>query len=288
MEGDNAMIRDWDDAYANGDHIDGAADYPPFWQKQAAEFRDRLAAQDRAQLDISYGDHPRQKYDLFLPEGTDTPKGLMVFVHGGYWKAFDKSTWSHLAEGAVKQGWVACLPSYTLAPAARLSHITHEIGMAINHAAATIEGPIVLSGHSAGGHLVSRMACIDTPLEREVQERLQHIMSISGLHDLRPLMRTQMNDVLNLDPSEAVAESAALHSPALPCFLTCWVGADERPEFVRQNDLLANIWTGLGASTRSVHAPDKHHFNVIADLADPQSDMTCCLLALPDMDMDAD
>jgi hypothetical protein len=56
--------------------------------------------------------------------------------------------------------------------------------------------------------------------------------------------------------------------------VTCWVGALERPEFLRQNDLLANIWTGLGAQTRSVHAPGRHHFDVIAELEDAESALT--------------
>lgn len=270
------MITDWDDAYANGDYIADAATYPELWAAQSAQFRDELISRDGARLDIAYGDTPREKYDLFLPTGT--PKGLVVFVHGGYWKAFDKSSWSHLAKGAVTKGWAVCMPSYTLAPDARLSTITRQIGAAISHAADQIPGPIQITGHSAGGHLVARMISHTSPLAPSALERIENTVSISGLHDLRPLLKTGMNETLQLDDKEAAHESAALLKPVLPCSVTCWVGADERPEFVRQNDLLANIWTGLGALTRSVHAPDKHHFNVIADLADPASDLVACLL----------
>lgn len=275
------MIKDWDDAYSNSDHIENAAEYPPKLAADAKAFRDQLGAENRAKLDIAYGTQEREKYDLFLPEGT--PKGLMVFVHGGYWRSFDKSSWSHLANGAVKRGWVACLPSYTLAPDVHIATITKQIGAAIDHAAQHVDGPIHISGHSAGGHLVSRMICADSPLAKSTLDRLVHVMSISGLHDLRPLRNTAMNQVLNIDVDEAVRESAALLYPARPlnkaARMTCWVGANERPEFIRQNDLLANIWTGLGAVTQSIHAPDKHHFSVIDDLTDPDSDMTCCLLS---------
>ena len=275
------MITDWDDAYANGDHIEDAASYPPAWATAAADFRASMLTRNQARLDVPYGISDREKYDLFLPAGT--PQGVVVFVHGGYWKAFDKSYWSHFANGALKQGWAVCLPGYSLAPDARLSDITRQIGTAIDHVAGTINGPIHLTGHSAGGHLVSRMVCANTPVSLTTLARIGHVMSISGLHDLRPLCRTAMNDTLKIDDHEANAESAALLRPAQPpgrpIQITCWAGANERPEFIRQNDLLANIWTGLGATTQSIHAPDKHHFNVIDDLADPQSDMTCCLLA---------
>lgn len=266
------MISDWTDAYENGSYIKGAANFPPLWADKSQAFRESLG--DRALLDLPYGAHARHRFDLFMPE--QEPKGLVVFVHGGYWKAFDKSSFSHLAAGANDCGWAVCLPSYTLAPEARLSQITAEISMAITEVAKRVDGPIHLAGHSAGGHLVSRMACSDVALP--VANRLKHVLSISGLHDLRPLLRTDMNATLALDLAEAEAESAALKTPRASISLTAWVGSDERPEFLRQNDLLANIWTGLGVETHCHHDPAKHHFNVIAGLEDKDSDITQALL----------
>ena len=262
------MITDWSDAYANGKYIAYADSFPPRWTAEAAAYRSALGR--RALLDLPYGDQPRQRFDRFLPEGT--PKGFAVFVHGGYWMAFDKSTWSHLAAGANARGWAVCLPSYTLAPQVRLSDMTTEILWAITEAAVRVGGPIRLAGHSAGGHLVTRAACAEVALP--VADRLQHVLSISGLHDLRPLLRTDMNETLRLDQAEATAESAALRIPRTGVSLTTWVGADERPEFIRQTDLLANIWTGLGIETRSHHAAGKHHFNVIEPLTKADSDIT--------------
>lgn len=265
------MILDWDDAYSNLRHIPGAADYAAKWSVRAAAFRDELAKSGRARLDLAYGAAERQKLDLFLPEGA--PKGLFVFVHGGYWLAFDKSYWSDLAGGAVARGWAAALPSYTLAPAARISDITREIAAAITFAAAEVAGPLRLAGHSAGGHLVTRMISHTSPLDPAIGARVEAVVSISGLHDLRPLLRTQMNERLRLDLEEAEAESAALLRPAGRASLVCWVGERELPEFLRQNDLLANIWTGLGAETRAERAPGRHHFDVVDALADPASEL---------------
>ncbi|MND02281.1 hypothetical protein D3C83_216030 [compost metagenome] len=60
--------------------------------------------------------------------------------------------------------------------------------------------------------------------------------------------------------------------------MTCWVGARERPEFLRQNALLANIWTGLGAGMAECVAEGRHHFDVIEDLANPESGLVDALL----------
>jgi acetyl esterase/lipase len=260
---------DWNDAYNNRGHIPDADSFPPRWAAEAAAFRARAVEAGRARLDIPYGTHSRERLDLFLPQGM--AQGMVVFVHGGYWRAFGKSDWSHLAAGALARGWAVAMPGYTLCPHIRVAGITREIGTAITAAARQLGGPIRLAGHSAGGHLVTRMQCQDAPLPDAVADRLAGVISISGVHDLRPLLHTAINDDLRLDIAEAAAESPALLRPREDVALTCWVGAAERPEFRRQNALLANIWTGCGVATRAVEEPGRHHFNVIEGLTAPNS-----------------
>ena len=260
-------VTDWENAYENGRNIPGGSDYPAAWVAPSSGFR----AAASARLDLAYGEGERHRYDLFLPEGT--PKGLFVFVHGGYWIALDKSYWSHLAAGPVARGWAVAIPSYDLCPQVTIAEITAQVGQAIAHAAEEIDGPVVLSGHSAGGHLVTAMMCEDSPLPGTIRDRLAHVLSISGLHDLRPMLRTARNDLLKLDMESAEANSPALKRPLPNVRLTTWVGGGERNEFLRQSALLSNIWHGLGCLTQNVTAPDRHHFNVIDALTDPDSEM---------------
>jgi alpha-beta hydrolase superfamily lysophospholipase len=220
--------------------------------------------------------HPREKVDLFLPEAR--PHGLVVFVHGGYWMRFARSDWSHLAAGALARGWAVALPGYVLAPETRIAEIVRAVGRAIAHSAAVIPGPLVLAGHSAGGHLVARQVCADGPLPDRVAARIARVISISGLHDLRPLLRTAIARDLRLDAAEAAAESPALLEPREGIAVHAWVGDAERPEFVRQTTLLANIWTGLGAAMAQTIAPGRHHFDVVEPLTDPGSDLVAALV----------
>lgn len=253
---------DWDAAFENGVHIPGGPEYPGRWQALAADYRETA----HARLDLTYGKAPRARFDLFLPEGA--PKGLVVFVHGGYWKAFDKSTWSHLAHGAVARGWAVAMPSYTLAPDATLADMTAQIARAIDAARVEVPGPVRLAGHSAGGHLVARMLCAVQP------DLADRAVSISGVHDLRPLMHTRMNHILRLTPDMALAESPALQPQRPGTHLTAWVGGHERPEFLRQSALMREAWPG----TRLVVDDDLHHFNVIAAMAEPDSPLTNAIL----------
>jgi arylformamidase len=270
------QISDWNDAYANGPNIPGGERWPQAWVAPAQAYRDELVGKDRARLDIGYGDLARNRFDLFLPEGE--PRGLVVFVHGGFWRALDNSFWSHLARGSVERGYAVSMPSYTLCPDVRIADITREVAAAIARAAAMIEGPLLLTGHSAGGHLVTRMISATSPLPDSVRARIRNTVSISGVHDLRPLMKTAMNGDLRIDDAEAQTESPALLRPLRGARLTCWVGGSERPEFLRQNALLANIWIGLAAQTCAIEEPGRHHFNVIDGLADADHPLLRTLL----------
>ena len=256
---------DFDREYANAAFIAGGDAYPAMWNRAATAFR------LRGRLDLPYGPAPRNRYDLFMPKGA-APQGLFVFVHGGYWLESDRSDWSHLAAGAVARGWACAMPSYTLAPTARIPQMTSEIDAAICHAARDIAGPIVVAGHSAGGHLAARMGNPDR--STMVKSRVKRVIPISPLADLAPLMQTKMNDDLHLDAKECAAESPARHPLTIPAHI--WVGAMERPAFLWQARTLSESW-----SAPWTVAPNKHHFNVIDDLCDPNSTlMNTCLHGL--------
>ncbi len=271
-------VSDWNDAYANGVNIARGDRWPQAWVGPAEAFRNALSASGLAKLDLAYGERSRNRMDLFFPDGT--AKGLVVFVHGGFWLQLDKSFWSHVAAGAVASGYAVAMPSYTLCPEIRIAGIVEEVAAAIGEAAKLVEGPLMLTGHSAGGHLVSRMITATAPLSPDVQGRVRNVVSISGVHDLRPIMSTGMNEKLAIDEAEALSQSPALLRPMRDARITCWVGGGERAEFLRQNALLANIWTGLGATTAAIVEPDRHHFNVIDGLADAGHPLTRTLLSV--------
>lgn len=256
---------DWTLAYNNSAAIAGSDGYPDRWAAEAAAFRSRWPAMQT----LRYGPGERMAVDLFRPE--DRPRGLAVFIHGGFWMRFGRSDWSHLAEGALTRGWAVAMVGYDLCPAVTVGEITRQAATAIETAAAEIDGPIALAGHSAGGHLVTRMLCTDTPLGMQVQGRIQRCLSISGVHDLRPLRLTPLNETLHLDAAMAAAESPALAVPRGGVPIRCVVGADELPEFRRQTALLGLIWGGLGVDITYVEAEGHHHFSIVEALVDADS-----------------
>jgi acetyl esterase/lipase len=249
-----------DDAYANGAYIPGADAYVDKWAQAAAGYRDATLCE----LDLPYGESPRQRFDLFHP--ARLAKGLVVFVHGGYWLRFDKSYWSHLAAGPLAHGWAVAMPSYDLCPDVRISEIGDQVAAAIGAASERVPGPIRLAGHSAGGQLVAQMTAARQGADW--QERVECVVPISPVADLAPLMRTSMNTELRIDQAEANTDSP-VHLPIPQISVTVWVGADERPAFLEQAQALTDAW-----GCAQVVEPGLHHFNVVEGLAEPQSPLT--------------
>ncbi len=250
--------QDIDRAYQNGAFIPGSDAMPAAWDARAAAFRDGA----RAELGLAYGAGARNRFDLFHPDAT--ARGLLVFLHGGYWLAFGRETWSHLAAGAVARGWAVAMPSYTLAPQATIPQITTEIVQAVGAASDRIAGPVVVTGHSAGGHLAARIGNLGL-------DRVARVVPISPVAELSPLMQTDMQAKLHLTPEICAAESPARHP--LRCAAHVWVGAQERPAFLWQARLLSEEW-----SCPWTPEPGRHHFDVIDGLTDPNAPLTrACL-----------
>ncbi|MFO1187287.1 MAG: alpha/beta hydrolase [Alphaproteobacteria bacterium] len=265
------MPKDWDDEYANSPHIPGAEAIRARFAPDAAAFRAGAAAR----LDVPYGTGARERFDLFLPQGT--PKGLAVYIHGGYWMMSDKSEWSHFAAGCVARGFALAMPTYELAPAARLASIARQVASSIGAAAGEIAGPIVITGHSAGGQLAARLMSGAPLLPKPVLSRVRRVVAISGLFDLRPLMRTRMNETLKIDLAEAHAESPALLEPLEGPVFVAWIGGIERPEFMRQAALIANVWSGFDVRREHRWRPGAT-ISTSRALKDPESDLVAALV----------
>lgn len=258
------MTVDLTAAYSNAAFIPQGAEYPDRWAGAAARFRSEVPGC----FHLPYGPSRREVYDIFSPP---QPQATVIFVHGGYWKAFDRLMWSHLAAGSLAHDRAFALLSYDLCPTVRIADITRQVARAVDAIAVQTTGPIVLTGHSAGGHLVARLACADVALA--CRGRIAHVAALSAIADLAPLMQTEMNADLRIDAAEALAESPRLHPrPATPVSL--WVGADERPAFLQQSRGLAQAWDSPLHVVKGMH-----HFNIIELLSDKDSPLMHTVLA---------
>lgn len=249
------------------------------WARDAAAYREATGA--RAEIGVAYGDGDRQRLDIFEPaSGAGGP--VAVFLHGGYWQSMNRSSFSHMARGANAHGITVAIAGYTLCPKSTISGIIDEVRRAVAFVVKRSGRPVVVYGHSAGGHLTACMLATDwRALDPSLDAgAVTAGMPISGIFDLEPLVSTSLNDRLRLDPDEARRVSPLSWQAPAGRSVVAYVGGDESPELLRQTRDLVERWRGAGVAITGVEVPGASHFGVIAPLADPESAMTRDLVAL--------
>lgn len=245
------------------------------WARDAQAYR---AAHQSSQKALKYGPGERHRIDLFSGDGRGV---IVVFIHGGYWQALDGSFFSHLAGGLNAHGIDVAVPSYDLCPTVAVADIVEQMRAAMRELA-KLGRPLVVSGHSAGGHLAACLLATDwRALDRALPEDLvTAAYAISGLFDLRPLVPTSINNALKLDDASAKAVSPLFWKAPTRGSLDAVVGGNESAEYFRQSRTIVEAWGGAGVATRFGTVPDANHFTAIAPLADPGSPMTLRLKQL--------
>lgn len=248
------------------------------WQRDAAAFR---MAHKYSELGLAYGKSERQKIDLFWP-GTARDARIVLFVHGGYWRALERESFSHMAAGANARGLAFAAAGYDLCPKVTISEIIEQVREAAAFLGRRHGGPIVACGHSAGGHLAGCLVATDWKKRgADLPADLTPTgLSISGLFDLTPLLQTSMNTDLRLDAAE-VRRASPIFWPVPPGAraFDAWVGADESSEFLRQSRIIADAWKN-GLATGYEAVAGTNHFTVLDPLANPDSPLTARLVEL--------
>jgi arylformamidase len=243
------------------------------WADASADAREAVACL----TDIAYGASSMEKLDVFPSSQVGAP--VLVFIHGGYWRSLDKADHSFIAPAYVNQGACVVVPNYALCPAVTLPQIVMQMvsALAWTHRNISQYGGdprrITVVGHSAGGHLAAMLlACQWSQYAKDLpSDVVKNALSVSGLYDLEPIMRTPfLKDSLRLTPEQVRLTSPAWMPRPRQGKLLALVGADESAEFVRHNRLIQTAW---GKTTVPVceSIPDRNHFSVLEDLAAPWS-----------------
>ncbi len=240
-----------------------------------AQFDDFVASSERTrqtlrhQLDVAYGDAPRQRLDLFFPAGEATGRPIHMFIHGGYWRAQVKESYACVADGITAAGAIAAMVEYTLLPGIRMGEQVRQMREAaawLAEHAAEFGGDgarLTASGHSAGGHLVTYLAA-RAPHERALPPTpVKSVMSISGIFDLRPIVTSYLQPELHLTDEEVAHWSPIEAVPSAATQFEIVVGHEETLPFHQQAQDYGFVLGRHGVSAERVTMPGEDHMSVL-------------------------
>ncbi len=243
-----------------------------------AEESQKVRTAEPCYLDVAYGAEAKQNLDFFPARRGGGAAPLLVFIHGGYWRSLDKSDFSFVAPAFTKAGIAVAVINYRLIPSVTLEDVVRDTVSAVTwlylHAGHYGANPhrMVVSGHSAGGHLAAMMLACQWPRWHGAlpPDVVRGALAISGLYDLEPLRHTTfLGSTLALTAKRATAMSPACMSPATHAPLMTAVGGLESSEFHRQAADLAARWGSV--FVKDVPMPGHDHFTVCTALASPNS-----------------
>ncbi len=237
------------------------------WDAQSSAMR----AHYEGKFNLAYGLHPLQTLDLFPVKQN---RGLMIFIHGGYWRSLDKDDFSFFAEPYLAAGISVASINYRLCPEVKIEAIVDDCRAAIDWLAHNVAhygirfDRTVFTGHSAGAHLVAMLCATDWSARDIDPSSFRGGVLISGLYDLLPLLETAVNADLHLTHATAAALSPIHLLPTLDMPLDIVVGGAETSEFIRQSHLLPPVWKNC-ASVEMI--ADTNHFTIVDHCAHPES-----------------
>jgi arylformamidase len=254
----------------NSEAVAGSAEIVAGWDARSAELR----KQHGSHLDLSYGPRERNRIDyLKARDGAPT----LLFIHGGYWQARAKETFTLFAEGVMAHGINVALTGYTLAPDATLDQIVAEVHAAIDFLVAQLpvlggDGKgIVVSGWSAGGHLTSMALS---------HAKVRAGMAISGIYDLEPIRHSYLNVKLGLDEAASRRNSPMMMAGGPNKPLSLVVGSAELPLLRQQTADFAGHRAKQGLPVTYEEIPGADHFTIMQELAAPDGRITTLIRQL--------
>ncbi|GGI81440.1 hypothetical protein GCM10007978_19100 [Shewanella hanedai] len=233
-------------------------------------------------------------------------KKLHVFIHGGYWQELTKEESAFAANAFQQAGHYFAVINYSLAPKASLTEIVEQNRRALVWLAANADSlgfdanEIYLSGSSAGAHLCLMMLQTDWPIylaksdldkshltsayqanqpninttiepvpaakANAKQPFIKGVCAVSGIYDIAPLLKTTINDPLQLTVLEVEANSPLRHLTLNQCPVIIAFGDNETSEFKRQSLAMKAQLEEQGFVVTFSEIAGRNHFDVILDL----------------------
>lgn len=149
-------------------------------------------------FNMAYGEHPRNKMDVFLPKGRSQNTVVAVILHGGTWIEGDKSDMRFIQEELLKQNIASVSMNYRYADfETHYDHLMADVGKALETVKENSSDwgirsqKYSLLGYSAGAHLAMLYG-----YGFKKTNEIQTVVSVAGPSDLKTLSQDALHNVM--------------------------------------------------------------------------------------------
>lgn len=233
----------------------------------------------------AYGSNPSQFGEFTAPPGSDAARGIVVVVHGGFWRSgFDLSLGRPLAAALARAGWATWNIEYRrLGVGGGWTATFDDAALAVDHLTTMGSTRLDLSrvytlGHSAGGHLAAWLAArpglpAGSP-GAAPKIRVAGVVSQAGVLDLVEGARLGDGAVVDLvgGRPDTVPERYAIASPAERAPLrvpsVCVHGTADANVPISQSERFVARAVAAGDRAELVRVEGADHFDLI-DVSTP-------------------
>lgn len=265
-----------DREYSPSRCVEDMAVYIDRYERESKAAKKNAIADGTCIADLRYGPHAAEVLDLFRPAQSNGAP-INVYLHGGFWQALSKEYSSFAAPSFQEHRCAFAALNYSLAPHRPLSDIVEENRRGIEWLYLNArrfgidQNRIFLSGSSAGAHLAMMMYVTNWTERGLPTDLIKGVCAVSGVYDLEPVRLSYVNEKVQMDSQEAVANSPSLLRPNNIAPVILAYGDNETSEFKRQTDeyLIKLEHSDTAVTFREI--PDRNHFDVILDLTDRDS-----------------
>jgi arylformamidase len=223
---------------------------------------------------LRYAGPDRCTIDWFPAPGRNAESPLLIFFHGGFWRAGDKRVFSFLAEPYLAVGISVALMGYELAPSVTITTIGEQaaegVAWLMTQARDLRFGAhrVTLSGHSAGGHL---SALLSTLPPSRFGAPFNGVLPISGIFNLAPMLLTSINHEARITAPETISESPALRGAFYGKRYFLVAGGAETEGFVDQTTEFADLLKAQGFECSMTLATGRMHFDIFEEFVSNDS-----------------
>jgi len=224
--------------------------------------------------DLRFGEGPLENADFFYCGQPNRP--LMVFFHGGYWRARDKQDYSFVVNGILPLDCSVVVMNYDLCPAVTVQQIVAQTKRGLEWVAKQAASwrvdasRLYVSGHSAGAHIIAATLAHTGAVFELKQHSIKKAFLISGVFDVEPVLQISVNEQARLKLEDVQELSPIRHPFSSDVAYEVIVGGAEPTDWIGESQRMADHLKAQGCQVELHVLPGLNHYTVLHELDRPE------------------